>query len=292
MMDRDGFPPSIRMAADPAAIGGNALAPFAPGPLIELSRGRLRVDVAPQAGGRIAQISRAGVEQLAGFEASNTAMLGWGCYPMLPWAGRIRGGRFAFGGRRHQLPLNLGGHAIHGIGFAMPWHVESEDPHRLALSLALPEDARWPFGGQAHQVMQLDEDSLLLELTVRAGAVAMPVTIGWHPWFRKPTTLRFSPSALYPRDEDGIATLPVAPPFPPAPWDDCFINAGPVTLEHAGQRLQLSSDCTHWVVYDESPGVTCVEPQSGPPDAFNIEPVSIAPGATLARWFRLAWSDC
>ena len=36
----------------------------------------------------------------------------------------------------------------------------------------MPEDARWPFGGQAHQVMQLEDDSLRLELRVRAGAVA------------------------------------------------------------------------------------------------------------------------
>ncbi|MGH8060935.1 MAG: aldose epimerase [Pseudoxanthomonas sp.] len=278
------------MAADPQNIPSDAMAPFAPGPLIRLSRGNLQGDIAPQAGGRIAQITHSGIEQLAGFDESNTAMIGWGCYPMLPWAGRVRQGRFEFGGQHHQLSRNMGAHSIHGVGFAMPWQVEFHDSHLLELSLVLPQDERWPFGGSAHHRMELDEDSLLLRLAVQAGSVAMPATIGWHPWFRKPERLRFTPNGIYPRDEDGIATLPVAPPLP-GPWDDCFINSETVELESAGQQVKLSSDCTHWVVYDQVPSATCIEPQSGPPDAFNIEPFVLSPGETLARWFRIVWDD-
>lgn len=267
------------------------MAPFAPGPLIELSRGNLQVEIAAQAGGRIAQIKRKGVEQLASFDESNTAMIGWGCYPMLPWAGRVRRGEFEFAGQRHQLPLNMGAHSIHGVGFAMPWQVDFHGSHLLELSLALPQDERWPFGGRAYHRMELEGDSLLLRLALQAGSAAMPATIGWHPWFRKPERLRFSPTGMYPRDEDGIATLPIGPPSA-GPWDDCFINTGEAILETAGQQLQLSSDCMHWVVYDQSHGATCVEPQSGPPNAFNLEPFELAPGQTLARWFRMAWDDC
>ena len=36
----------------------------------------------------------------------------WGAYPMAPWAGRIRDGRFTFRGRDVRLPLNLPPHAI------------------------------------------------------------------------------------------------------------------------------------------------------------------------------------
>jgi len=284
----------------------DAMAPFAPGPLLRLTRGDLHVDIAPQAGGRIAQVTRRGSAQLAGYDPGTAAdatgtdgaagaargtMIGWGCYPMLPWAGRIRGGRFDFAGRRRQLPPNLGAHAIHGLGFALPWAVQAQDEQAIELSLALPCDRRWPFGGRAWQRVELDADGLLLRLAVQAGAAAMPVTIGWHPWFRKPRQLAFTPAAMYSRDQDGIATLPLVAPSPP-PWDDCFVNHRPVLLHHASQRLTLRSDCSHWVIYDQRPDATCVEPQSGPPDAFNLAPSVVPAGETLTRWFRMSWEDC
>lgn len=280
------------MAVEPVhGVEADALASIKRGPLIELCSGRLKMEVAPQAGGRIAQIFRDGIEQLVGYGGPHTTMIGWGCYPTLPWAGRIRDGRFQFGAQDFRLPPNLGVHAIHGIGFALPWRVDSQQAALLELSLALPQDARWPFGGAAYQRMELTEDRLELCLSVQAGQAAMPVVIGWHPWFLKPGRMRFSPDGIYPRDAAGIATLPVAPP-PPGPWDDCFVNTEAVILERAGQRLRLSSDCTHWVVYDQAAYATCVEPQSGPPDAFNIEPRVLPPGGVLSRWFRMEWQDC
>lgn len=264
------------------------MAPLAPGPLISIVHGSLRVTIAAQAGGRIAQINYDGIDHLLGYEEGNTAMIAWGCYPMLPWAGRLRHGRFVFQGREHQLPLNMGAHAIHGVGFAMPWKLETHEAHAVELSLALPEDERWPFGGIAQQRIEAGEGWLKMDLSIRAGQRAMPAVIGWHPWFRKPEQLGFSPSGIYPRDKQGIATLPVVDP-PPGPWDDCFINHEPVTLRRADQQLRLDSDCTHWVVYDAASSATCVEPQSGPPDAFNLEPTVLLPGATLQKRFLIEW---
>jgi len=50
--------------------------------------------------------------------------LAWGSYPMVPWAGRIRHGRFRFDGEEYELPINFGAHAIHGVGFGTgpPYH--------------------------------------------------------------------------------------------------------------------------------------------------------------------------
>lgn len=263
---------------------------LAPGDTIGIGNDALSVEIAPAAGGRIAQITCDGIEWLVGHDDANAAAIAWGSYPMLPWAGRIRGGGFDFDGRHHQLPLNLGGHAIHGVGFDLPWQVEAHSPAQAELSLRLPEDARWPFGGSARQRIAVEGDALRLELSVSAGGRAMPMpAIGWHPWFRKPDRLDFHPDAFYPRDTAGIATLPLAPP-PAGPWDDCFINRQPVVLHRGHRRLQLSSDCEHWVVFDEPAHATCVEPQSGPPDVFNLAPDrTLAPGQTLAAWFLLEW---
>lgn len=272
----------------PEAAGQGAMAPLAPGPLIRIGHRTLRVDIAPQAGGRIAQIARDGVDHLVGHGEGTAAMIAWGSYPMVPWAGRIRHGRFVFDGADHRLSANLGGHAIHGLGFGLPWRVEAHAATHAELSLALPEDARWPFGGTARQRIEVDEDRLRMTLEVQAGEQAMPAAIGWHPWFRKPDAVEFAPEAVYPRDAEGIAVRPLAPP-PPGPWDDCFVNERPVVLRYGATRLRLTSDCTHWVVYDETAHATCVEPQTGPPDAFNLAPAVLRPGQALRAWYLLEW---
>ena len=255
----------------------DALQPLAPGDLIRLANGSLQVDVAPAAGGRIARISYRDQAWLAGHGGANAAMIAWGCYPMLPWAGRIRHGRFAFAGESYQLPANLGGHAIHGVGFALPWQVDGVSTHRVELSLRLPEDERWPFGGVAKQNIELTPDTLHCTLRLQAGERAMPrPVVGWHPWFLKPDQMEFEPEGMYPRDAEGVAIKPVAAPAS-GPWDDCFINYRPVVLRRKGQCVRLISECSHWVVYDVPEHATCVEPQSGPPDAFNLDAATLPP---------------
>jgi aldose 1-epimerase len=266
-----------------------ALRPLAPGPLLEIRSDALTVQVAPAAGGRIAQIAFEHVEWLCGHD-SDSAAIAWGCYPMLPWAGRIRQGRFRFDGHEYQLPANLGAHAIHGIGFVNPWRVEAHSPTLLELSLRLPCDKNWPFGGTARQRFAVEERMLQLELSVRASEHAMPhPVLGWHPWFIKPEAVGFRPTACYPRDAQGIATLPLTAP-PAGPWDDCFTATRPVTLHRAGQVLCLTSSCDHWVVFDERAHATCMEPQSGPPDAFNLDPSArLEPGDSAKAWFVMEW---
>jgi aldose 1-epimerase len=269
----------------------DAQSPLAPGPLLRIAHGALAVDIAPLAGGRIAQIFVDHAAWLIGYDQANEAMISWGSYPMLPWAGRIRHGRFQFRGHRYQLPPNLGDHAIHGVAFALPWEVAEQSATHVTLSLSLPEDERWPFGGKAHQRIEVSENQLRMTLTLTAGEHSMPASIGWHPWFQKPNQLDFEPSSFYPRDAEGIATLPLAEP-PSGPWDDCFINNKPVLIHRHGQCVRLTSDCSHWVVYDETSHATCVEPQSGPPDAFNLAPEHyLAPGSSISAWFLLEWQS-
>jgi aldose 1-epimerase len=123
---------------------------------------------------------------------------------------------------------------------------------------------------------------------VTAGSRAMPCAIGWHPWLRKPDDLEFQPDAMYPRDADGIAVLPLVDPTPP-PWDDCFINHRPLLLRRDGQTLRLSANCRHWVIFDGLAHSTAIEPQSGPPNAFNLEPSTLQPGEMRSATFRWEW---
>lgn len=259
---------------------------------------RLTVDIDPDAGGRVAQISADGVPLLVGHGEVPADLLvdgevpptAWGAYPMVPWAGRIRRGRFEFRGREYRLPIDFGDHSIHGVGCRMPWRVSSAEPHRVTLSLAMPADERWPFGGTVEQVVSVDDVTLRLEMTVTAGEHAFPCSFGWHPWFRAPSALDFHPARMFRRDDEGIAVLDLVE-VPPGPWDDCFTNHMPVGLTIDGVRLRLTSDCTNWVVYDERAHATCVEPQTGPPDAFTIAPRVLEPGRSHAAWFEIAVVD-
>ncbi|MFG3450249.1 aldose epimerase [Stenotrophomonas sp. NPDC047960] len=267
----------------------DAQAPLPAGRLHWLRAGKLEVALAPEAGGRVARIRYDGVEWLVDEQESGAATIAWGCYPMVPWAGRIRHGRFNFDGTMYALPTNFGEHAIHGVGFALPWQIDSIAADSATLSLELPEDDYWPFGGTATQVIQLTPHRLELRLAVQAGTQPMPAVLGWHPWFRKPDQLQFEPDAMYPRDGEGIARLPLESASP-GPWDDCFINQADIMLVYAGQRLRLRANTHHWVVYDAAPHATCVEPQTGPPDGFTLAPNRLNPGEQLELTFNLAWN--
>jgi aldose 1-epimerase len=257
-------------------------------PTLIIGSDRIVATVAPADGGRLARVAVDGVDLLVtrGSQPDTSSALAWGSYPMVPWAGRIRDGFFSFRGRRHELPLTLGPHAIHGVGFVSAWDVERADDRSAELRLPLPRDARWPFGGTARQRVAVDDTGVRLELAVTADDVAFPASIGWHPWFRKPDRLDFRPTAMFRRDRHHV-TLDELVAIPPGPWDDCFVNEHPVDVEIDGVTLRLTSDCTTWVVFDEKPHATCIEPQTAPPDAFNIRPHPLEPGDSLAAWYRI-----
>jgi len=276
------------MLGDPVLPVDDAQAPMPVGPLHWLRSGALEVALAPEAGGRIAQLRYEGVDWLVGPEEGGSATIAWGCYPMVPWAGRVRRGRFNFEGRPYALPINFEEHAIHGVGFSRPWQVEHIAAAAATLSLALPQDDYWPFGGTATQAVELTPNRLRMQLTAQAGDRAMPAVLGWHPWFRKPDRLTFIPDAMYPRDDEGIAVLPLGAPTQ-GPWDDCFVSRGDVTLVRGGQQLQVRSDTDHWVVYDGAAHATCVEPQTGPPDGFTLVPNRLEPGQRLGVTLELEW---
>ncbi|MEM1333882.1 MAG: hypothetical protein AAGG08_10520 [Actinomycetota bacterium] len=61
----------------------------------------------------------------------------------------------------------------------------------------------------------------------------------------------------------------------------------------AAARVEVTSDCDHLVVFDRPAHATCVEPQSGPPDAVNLggahAPDVVAPGSPLRRTMTISW---
>lgn len=262
-------------------------------------------------GGRVASLVVAGRELL---RTEGYGPVGWGSFPMVPYAGRVRGGRFTFEGRAYDLPMTLPPNALHGTVLDRRWHVVGESTIETDLG---PD---WPFPGRVVQRFELGSDHLTFRLELHAEA-RMPASMGWHPWFvrqlapateaadrragRVPGTgrhdvepgtleLDFDAGAMYVRDEDGITVDRQVPPSA-GPWDDCFtdLRRAPVLRWPGFLELTIESACPAWVVYTVPEEFVCVEPQTGPPDALNIGPTIVEPGRPLVaemtwRWRSLA----
>jgi len=255
---------------------------------MRLQAGAAVVEVDALQGGRIASLSVAGVNLLA---EERVQPLLWGLYPMVPWVGRLRDGKFWYRGRIYRQPLTMPPHAIHGTAWNQSWQVRGDNVLYLE---RLPD---WPFAAAVEQQFALTADGLDIRLQLRAlEDTPFPASIGWHPCFATrlaeggPAELDFRPGSWYQCDESGIPTGVLLPP-PPGPWDDCFthLRAEPVIRWPGFIRLTLASTCSHWICFNRLPDVLCVEPVTGPPNALNLAKVEVAPGQPLEATMSLRW---
>ncbi|HMG31789.1 MAG TPA: hypothetical protein VK585_16905 [Jiangellaceae bacterium] len=262
--------------------------------MISLHRGRGVLHVDPVAGGRVAQLTVDGLEMLLDGRGPG---IHWGCFVMAPWVGRVRHGRFAYGGAHYELPTHISPpHAIHGTVLERPWSVVNAADASVVLECSLGD--RWPWSGRVRHTVSLDDDVAEFRIEVHAEDEPFPAAAGWHPWFRRrlaagaPVEIGLDASTMLVRDGDGIPSSERVP-VPTGPWDDCFDGVRwPVTLTWPGAlRLEVQADTRYVVVYDQPEHTVCVEPQTGPPDAPTLEPVIVPPGHPLTATMSWHWTD-
>jgi aldose 1-epimerase len=255
--------------------------------VLPLAAGDARAAVDPEGGGALTELS------YAGFDLLTDA----GCFVMAPWAGRTGYGSFTFEGVAHALPVPAehAPHAIHGTVRQRPWIVESADPRQARLTVGLGPE--WPWEGWCEQVVSLDPDSIRLELSVHSRTDRFPAVLGWHPWFADPDNTAVVAAALLQRGDDHLPTgVRLAPPVPDrlGALDDCFEDVQwPARLSWDEPALELlveATSCDHVVVFNEIEGSTCVEPQTGPPDALRTgEATIVGPGEPLVASTTWRW---
>jgi aldose 1-epimerase len=289
--------------------------------IIELSRGRTRAAVIPEAGGRLHQLSiRDGAAWLPLLRAPADPRraladpAGWSSYVMAPWPNRIDGGRFTFEGRLYEVPVNSGGHALHGRTLFQPWTVESRSAAACRLSVEI--DAGWPFRARAVQEITLRDDGIDQRVEIHAERDAFPAGAGWHPWFRRDLRPGVEPRLLVDADRvyethemiptgwlkpaTGDLDLRGYPAVDGRRLDACYRHPrGGLRVRWGDVELAMrsSANLTHAVVYTP-PQAVCLEPQTAAIDAFNLDAqgiagagtIVVAPRRPLVAWTRWRWT--
>ena len=264
---------------------------------VRLRAGASEVAIAPNRGGSIAWYRTSQGQRCIDWlrPASANALAraqsdGMGCFPLVPFSNRVRDGRFRFGGRDVQLPLNVPGqpHAVHGHGWQAAWNVTAQTDNAATIEYRHPGGA-WPFAYTARQTFRLGEHRLGVEIGVENHSdVAMPLGLGLHPYFPRTRLTRLSagvakmwatddeimPTSLIalPQDrqlDQGVMVDSVAMDNGFAGWDRRARIEWPEL--NAALVMTATPPLTFLVVYappDEP--YFCAEPVSHCTDAFNL----------------------
>lgn len=268
--------------------------------LLHLSIGEASIAIDPAAGGRAVSWVIGGLELLHRFGAHAVEH---GMYAMAPWAGRLRGNAVATARGPHALPVTYAPWALHGTVLDRPARVVSsvQDTTLAEVVLVTDEHPTWPWPMSVTTAWTLRPGSLTTTIEVQAHEEPFPVTVGWHPWFRREVGGRqlawwMDADGMLLRDREGLPES-FSAGIVPGPYDDAFrVPDGQAHLEWPGVlRLDVDSDGCWYVVFDVRPECVCLEPQTGPPDALEDRPWHAAHYASPGEPVRLSvtwrWSD-
>jgi aldose 1-epimerase len=288
---------------------------------VTLGSGRLRATFVPDMNMLGASLRLDGEEFLA-------LPGGIGAYPrvrttglplLAPWANRLSGWSYLAGRRRVDLEgLELytdpNGLPIHGTMSAREgWEVRgvAADGNRARLRAGFDYTgaellAAFPFPHRLEMVVELDGRSLSVVTTIRPlGDRAVPVSFGYHPYFRLPGGRRPAWRLLLPRrrhlelDARGIPTgrgaeAPAeAEPIGSRTFDDLYRLTGQrrLAIQHGGRSLSVRFAAGYPYAQVYAPpgaGFACLEPMTAPTNALvsGDHPV-VRPGESFTARFSI-----
>jgi aldose 1-epimerase len=184
------------------------------GPLT-VSSGALELELSPSTGGAISGFRWTGAGHrtpiLRDCHTPLENVLDAACFPLVPFANRIRGGCFSFRDRLVRLAPNMAGDRspLHGQGWTSAWQVESSSEDSAALVFD-HQAGEWPWAYRARQEFRLEANALHLSLTCENRSnETMPCGLGFHPYFHcgPATRIETAVAEVWTVDEN---VLPVA----------------------------------------------------------------------------------
>lgn len=265
--------------------------------MIDLSVAGVDLTLDPDHGGRAVSWRVDGHELL---HRQGDDPVEYGMYPMAPWAGRLRGNEVEGPLGTHALPQTYGGWALHGTVLSRPLDVvrRVDEPEWQEVVLETSHHPEWPWPLTVRVSWILEPGRLTTEIELESSEDGAPCVVGWHPWFRREVAGRVGQWGLdAPRlleRGDGALPLALRDDAGTGPFDDAFwVPSGRAIIQWPGWlAIDVASDGSWFVVYDERPEAICLEPQSGPPDGLTEHPWHMVErlSADLPRSWRTMWT--
>jgi aldose 1-epimerase len=221
---------------------------------------------------------------------------------LIPYAGRVKAGRYSFNGRNYSLPLSSDGHAIHGLVLSSKWVAVSISSASVVMTTRLKHEGypsplelsvKYAFSSPASFQVEF--------VATNAGFRDAPIVIGAHPYFfakkwslhhEGPVQRLLTEEKDFPNGELEDFSFN-GKRFRDEQFDDCFVGGDELTLVADDYSLRiLRFNMPYFVVYNgqyaEKVSVS-IEPMTGAPDAFNngIGLKTLKPQETFRCGFEL-----
>lgn len=279
--------------------------------MISISHGAFSADIVPHIGGGLASFRIDGADLLRPASVETLAAgdrFGLACFPLLPFPGRIRDGRFGDVTLAANHPVTP--YPLHGHGWLASWDLSGHQADSCWLRYR-HKAADWPWDYAATQLYRLSDCGLTMLLTVRnLSDKPMPVGLGQHPYFPRGAGCRIETPltrVLWPAEDlvaDEIRPVPTEWGFAPEH------RVGSVALDHgfAGWsggadivwddkkprlRVSASASARFLQIYAPEGGdYFCVEPMSCMPNAVNWKGGAEESGLRLLEPGETASLEC
>jgi aldose 1-epimerase len=230
---------------------------------------------------------------------------------LIPYAGRVRQGKYSFEGREYSLPLGREGHAVHGFAKDARWEVAEEEKKKkktAAVKLrARIEGQGFPATLAVEIEYTIGRTSFSTKCVVKNTSRHddCPLVVGFHPYFlARDWTLRATGRAYryaladqyFPTGEKERCDLRALGRA--TSLDDLFKVSGAITLSDSSRHLTIARKNMPYVVlfngkkYAEGRSLA-IEPYTGLPDAYNngMGLVTLKAGGKFACGYEFSLSQ-
>lgn len=249
---------------------------------------------------------------------------------LAPWPNRIGDGRYEWGGKRHQLPLNEPERqcALHGLVAWLRWSCEKRDEQSVTLSCVIWPQPGYPFVVGLSVTYGLAADGLTISLSAdNRGSSPAPYGCSIHPYLvpgpepmeswnlrlRAASFVTVDPERLLPTGQApvagtkfdfqngrAVANSVIDHAFTDIEFDESGMCDALVTAQD-GSGVRITWDRRCWWVQihtadrpeaEYNRAGLAIEPMTCPPDAFRSGEGlhTLEPGAAHEAWWRLAYA--
>lgn len=249
---------------------------------------------------------------------------------LAPWPNRIGDGRYEWGGKRHQLPLNEPERkcALHGLVAWLRWSCEKRDEQSVTLSCVIWPQPGYPFVVGLSVTYGLAADGLTISLSAdNRGSSPAPYGCSIHPYLvpgpepmeswnlrlRAASFVTVDPERLLPTGQAPVAATKfdfqngravansvIDHAFTDIEFDESGMCDALVTAQDgSGVRITWDRRC-RWVQIhtadrpeaEYNRAGLAIEPMTCPPDAFRSGEGlhTLERGAAHEAWWRLAYA--